>query len=481
MKQRPSTLIALIPLMILISLMVINVYLFKDDATGGANQLALIIAAFACGVISLTRGYTNYQSIEKGIKENINQSMTSILILLLIGSLIGAWIVSGVVPTIIWIGLKIINPSIFLPLVCLSCALVGLSTGSSWTTNGTLGIAFIAIGKAFGFPPEQIAGAAISGAYFGDKISPLSDTTNLAPAMAGTDLITHVRHMLKTSLPAFLLALVGFFILNSMTNINAANSIESINLITTTIENTFNIHWALLIIPVITLVLVGMKFPALPVLFISAAIASVAAAFTQTEFIATINSNNAPAYQVLVNILANGLSLSTDNETINSLLSRGGMSSMLSTIWLILSAMIFGGAMEASKMLHVIAEKMLTFAHSSGALIRSTLLSSVVTNLTASDQYIALVLPGKMFKNAYEEKGIPPQYLSRALEDAGTVTSVLIPWNSGGAYHAGIFQIGTLSYLPYCFFNILSPLISAFTAGLKTPTTAELKSADSLS
>ena len=247
-----------------------------------------------------------------------------------------------------------------------------------------------------------------------------------------------------------------------------------------TIENTFSIHWSLLIIPIITLVLVALKLPALPVLFISAAIASVAASFTQADFLASINASNAPAYQVLMGILANGLVYRQTMKQLTHFFQEAGRVGWAFNCMADFKCHDFGGAKQASKMLQVIAEKMLSFAHSTGALIRSTLLSSVVTNLTASDQYIALVLPGKMFKSAYDEKGLPPQYLP-ALEDAGTVTSVLIPWNSGGAYHAGIFQIGTISYLPYCFFNILSPLISAFTAGLKTPSTKELKSAHSLS
>ena len=462
-KKSVSLGLSLLPLIVLVILMVINVIIFKDNSTGGPNQLALLIAACLAVLIGKVKLQIPYADMEEGIIKSIMAAMNSCLILLIIGSVVSAWIIAGIVPTLIWIGFKIISPAFFLPIACISCSIVSLSTGSSWTTTGTIGIALMAIGKAYGFSDGMIAGAIISGAYFGDKMSPLSDTTNLAPAMAGTDLFTHVRHMLYTTIPAIIIALIGFSILNFVHHGNSP-SMDKINEISAALENSFNISIWLLAVPVAVFFLVMKKVPALPTLVLSIVFGALAAVIFQQNLLAQISTSTSimGQYQAIIAALGEGVSIKTSNDVINELLSRGGMSSMLSTVWLILCAMVFGGALEVTGMLQKMAESILKLVRGTGTLIGATLASSIFTNATACDQYIAIVLPGRMFKNAYDQYGLHPKNLSRAVEDAGTVTSVLIPWNSGGAYNSGILGVPTLTYLPYCFFNLASPLVSAF-------------------
>lgn len=462
-KKNISLGMSLIPLLALVFLMVINVIIFKDSATGGPNQLALIIAACLAVFIGKVKLHLKYEDMEKEIIYSIMAAMNSCLILLIIGSVVSCWIIAGIVPTLIWIGFKIISPALFLPIACVSCSIVSLSTGSSWTTTGTIGIALMAIGKAYGFSDGMIAGAIISGAYFGDKMSPLSDTTNLAPAMAGTDLFTHVRHMLYTTIPALVIALVGFTILNFTHHSNAA-SMDQINEISMALEKSFTISIWLLLVPAGVFFLVYKKVAALPTLIISILFGLIAAVIFQQNLLLSMTTESGwmGMYGVLIKSLGEGVSINTENPVINDLLSRGGMSSMLSTVWLILCAMVFGGALEVTGMLQKMADGILGLVKGTGTLIGATLASSIFTNATACDQYIAIVLPGRMFKKAYDDYGLHPKNLSRAVEDAGTVTSVLIPWNSGGAYNSGILGVPTLTYLPYCFFNLASPLVSAF-------------------
>ena len=464
MNKKPISLgVSLIPLAALVILMIINVIVFKDNATGGPNQLALVIAACLTVFIGKVKLELPYKHMEDGIIKSIMTAMNSCLILLIIGSVVSCWIIAGIVPTLIWIGFKIISPSLFLPIACLSCAIVSLSTGSSWTTTGTIGIALMAIGKAYGFPDGMIAGAIISGAYFGDKMSPLSDTTNLAPAMAGTDLFTHIRHMLFTTVPTIIIALIGFSILN-FTHSGSAPSMGQINTISSALENNFTISLWLLLVPAAVFFLVMKKVAALPTLVLSILFGLIAAAVFQQDLLSSMASGPGfmGMYGVLIGSLGEGVSIKTNNAVINDLLSRGGMSSMLSTVWLILCAMVFGGALEVTGMLQKMADSILSLVRGTGSLIGATLASSIFTNATACDQYIAIVLPGRMFKNAYDKFGLHPKNLSRAVEDAGTVTSVLIPWNSGGAYNSGILGVPTLTYLPFCFFNLASPIVSAF-------------------
>jgi Na+:H+ antiporter, NhaC family len=463
---RPSLALSFVPVLFLIALLVINVILFKDDATGGPNQLALLIAGaftIALGAFVLK---VPYQHMEDHIVESIRRAIQACLILLVVGALIGTWIQSGIVPTMIYYGLKIIEPTWFLPVACLSCALVSVSTGSSWSTSGTLGIALIGIGHTLGIPIGMVAGAVISGAYFGDKMSPLSDTTNLAPAMAGTDLFTHIRHMVYTSGPAILISLVAFTIIGLFYQ-GATMESGDVQATLQLMESKFNIGLHLFLAPLMVLVLVGLRTPAFPALILGALIGGVFSVLFQAEHLSGGGAlTMTQAYMEVIKVAHSGFHIETGNTLIDSLFSRGGMSSMLSTVWLILMAMIFGGTMEATGMLDRLAGAILSMVHGAGSLIGSVLGTCLLMNMTACDQYLAIVVPGRMYKKAFDDYGLHPKNLSRSLEDAGTVTSVLIPWNSGGAYHSSVLGVPTLTYLPYCFFNILSPLVSLFLASM---------------
>ena len=464
----PNLLISLIPVIVLMSLLVINIIIFKDDATGGSNQLALLIAGAVAVFIGIVVYRIEYKEIESHIVKSIGVAIQASVILLIVGALIGMWIISGVVPTMIYYGLLLINPTIFLPVSCIVCSIVALATGSSWSTTGTVGIALIGIGQTLGIPLGMVAGAIISGAYFGDKMSPLSDTTNLAPAMAGTDVFTHIRHMMYTSGPAIILAIIGFTILGMFYGHGTVNQ-EDINTVLSVIDSKFNIGIHFFIVPLAVLFMVYMRVPALPALLIGTLLGGLFALIFQADLIASMIEGGPSIkgfYQQIVTTAYDGFKIKTENELINSLFNRGGMKGMLSTVWLILMAMVFGGAMEGTGMLQKIAGSILKLVHGVGSLIGATLASCLVMNMTASDQYLAIVVPGRMFKNAFEESGLKPKNLSRALEDSGTVTSVLVPWNSGGAYNAGVLGVETLTYLPFCFFNLLSPLVSAFLAGM---------------
>ena len=460
--KKPGILISSVPLVTLITLMVINVLLFGDNSTGGPNQLALLVAASVAGLIGITYSKLPYSDIENGMVKSITSSLAPCLILLMIGSLIGIWIISGIVPTIIYYGLGLITPGLFLPVACLSCCIISLATGSSWTTSGTVGIALMAIGQAFGFPPEMVAGAVISGSYFGDKMSPLSDTTNLAPAMAGTDLFTHIKNMMTTTVPSILIALIIFLILG-LGKSGELSALSTIAEIKAALHETFNISPFLLVVPVLIILMVFKKFPALPTLILGSILAIIATFIFQQDFLTSLGDQS--NYYYITDVLANGVSIKGPNQTINELLSRGGMSSMLSTVWLIICAMVFGGALEVTGMLNTLANALLKLVHGTGTLMGTVLASCIFANLTTSDQYIAIVLPGRMFRESFKKYNLHPKCLSRALEDGGTVTSVLIPWNSGGAFHASVLGVSTLAYAPYCFFNYLNPIVSAFLSG----------------
>lgn len=463
--KKPSLLVSLSPIIFLISLLIVNILIFKDDATGGPNQVALFLSAIFASAVGVIHLKLPYKMIEKGMISSMSLSLQAALILLMVGALIGVWIMSGIVPAMVYYGLKLIAPSIFLPFSCLICVIVSLATGSSWSTTGTIGVALIGIGTALGIPEGMVAGAIISGAYFGDKMSPMSDTTNLAPAMAGTELFVHIRHMMYTSIPSILIALVGFTILGFLYSNNSGNDFESISLVTQTIKEQFYISPALFFAPAVVLFLVIAKIDALPALFIGTSLGVLTILIFQTDILLA-SKGASGIYQEILKVSYSGYSLESGNKVVDTLFSRGGMSGMLSTIWLILMAMAFGGSLEATGMLDVMANKILSFVKGAGSLVGSTIATCIVMNATASDQYLAIVVPGRMFKKAYQKYGLHFKNLSRALEDAGTVTSVLIPWNSGGAYNASVLGVSTLTYLPYCFFNILSPIISIFLASM---------------
>jgi NhaC family Na+:H+ antiporter len=461
--RAPSLVQSLIPVLVLIGLLAAGVYLFGDGSSGGPNQIALILAAGVGIIIGIANGFT-WKELEKGIVHGISLSLGAVLILLVVGSLIGSWILAGTVPTMIYYGLSLLSPSIFFAAACVICAFVSLATGSSWTTAGTVGVALIGIATAQGLNLGLAAGAVISGAYFGDKMSPLSDTTNLAPAMAGTDLFTHIRHMVWTTTPSILIALVLFAILGfTGTTPTDTSSVAGIQ---QAIAAQFNIGLHVLLPVVVVLGLVVAKMPAFPALLIGALTGCVfAILFQQNAVLGYVGQSDLPRSVALLKgawmSLFDGFRLESGNAALDELLSRGGMSSMLSTVWLILSAMMFGAVMETTGMLQRIAVTILGTVRGTGSLIAATLATSVGMNVIASDQYIAIVLPGRMFRAEYKRRGLHPKNLSRSLEDAGTLTSPLVPWNTCGAFMAQTLGVATFAYAPYAFFNWINPLVAA--------------------
>ena len=458
-----SLLDAIIPVVSLIIMLAMSVYFYGEDSSYGANQIALLIAAGIAAIIGVKNGY-RWKTIEQGIVKGISAALGAMLILLAVGSLIGSWILSGTVPTMIYYGLQILHPAIFYVATCFICALVSVSIGSSWTTAGTVGVALIGVATGLGLSVEITAGAIISGAYFGDKMSPLSDTTNLAPAVSGTELFDHIRHMTWTTVPSFVVALVAFFVIG----IAQSSSGEEVNLAAslTTIEQNFNISIWTLVPLVIVLVLAVKKFPAFPTIFIGALVGGVFALIFQPEAISHfVGKSEGGSFGDLINgvwqSLANGYKIETANTAVNELLSRGGMSSMLNTVWLIICAMTFGAVLEHTKLLERLVVAALQMVHSTGSLIITTILTCIGTNIMAADQYIAIVLPGRMYRAEFRRRGLDPKNLSRALEDSATITSPMIPWNTCGAYMAGTLGVATWAYLPFCFFNWLTPIVSA--------------------
>jgi NhaC family Na+:H+ antiporter len=393
--------------------------------------------------------------------------MGAMLILLVIGSLSGAWLLSGIVPAMIYYGLKIMNPTFFLFAACIVCCIVSLATGSSWSTIATVGIALLGIGKTLGIHEGVIAGALISGAYFGDKMSPLSDTTNLAPAMAGTDLFTHIRYMVITTVPTLTITLIIFFVWGF--TLDTAGVVNT-DAVLTSIDNAFNLNPILFLVPALVLFMIVRKVPAIPALLVGSILGGIFAIIFQPQIIAQVSGiTDDPvksSFVAVMKSLALSINIQTDNAMISELLSSGGMAGMLNTIWLILGAMIFGGVMESCGLLKRIVEEIIKWAHSTGSLVASTAVTSIFFNLTAGDQYMAIAVPGRMFADTYRKRGYKPELLSRTLEDAGTVTSVLVPWNTCGATQSKVLGISTWTYAPYCFFCIISPMMTVLMAYL---------------
>jgi len=464
-KKTASLFHALFPILFLIVLLIINVSIFGDDSLDGSIQIVLILSSAVASVLAFNLGFT-WDDIQKGILKSINSSMSSILILFLVGSLAGSWLLSGVVPAFIYYGIQILNAKIFLFAACIICVIVSMVTGSSWTTSATIGIALIGIGKALGISDGLIAGAILSGAYFGDKMSPLSDTTNLAPAMSGTDLFTHIRYLMITTIPSILISLVIFIFLG----LNISSDIESDNavLISNLINETFYISPILFLVPLIVILLIYKKIKAVPSLFIGVILGSLFALIFQKNLVVEVSGMKDISWISLfsgtMKSLYGSISIQTSNQIVNELLSSSGMFGMLNTIWLVISAMIFGGVMETAGFLKKISSLILDKINSTGSLVTSTAGTCIFFNLTASDQYLSIVVPGKMYSKIYKDKGLAPENLSRTLEDSGTVTSVLVPWNTCGAYHASVLNVATLTYLPYCFFSLISPLMTIFIA-----------------
>ncbi len=413
-------------------------------------HIPIIFGTLLATIVAITRlGYT-WKEIEDGIISSISGTMQAILILAIIGMIIGTWILGGIVPTLIYYGLQILNPTIFLVATCLLCAVVSISTGSSWTTAGTVGIALMGVAAGLEIPAPMAAGAIISGAYFGDKMSPLSDTTNLAPAMAGANLFDHIKHMVYTTGVSMTIALIGYAILGFRFAEKTLDS-SKIDAITDLMSKTFTINPVLLLVPVIVVVLVAKKVPAIPGLFIGVLLGGVAAMATQNA-----------SFPDVMKAMQDGVTSETGNKLLDELLTRGGYQSMMFTISLILAALSFGGVLEKTGMLETLARRVLKYAKSTGSLVTATVFTSIFANVLAGDQYLSIVLPGKMYKDEYHKRGLAPRNLSRCLEDAGTLTSPLVPWNTCGAFMSTSLGIATISYLPYCFLNLVNPFVSIF-------------------
>jgi NhaC family Na+:H+ antiporter len=463
--KEASLIDALIPIFVLIALLSTSVYFFGADSSYGANQIVLLFCAGVASIVGIKNGIP-WHVIEKGIVKGISMAMGAILILLVVGGLIGTWIQAGIVPTMIYYGMMILSPDWFYVASCIICAVIALSIGSSWTVAGTIGIGLIGIASGLGLSLEITAGAIISGAYFGDKMSPLSDTTNLAPAVAGTDLFAHIRHMMWTTIPSLVIALIIFTIigLNSDVSAEASNPI-ALNETLALLNEQFHIS-GILILPLIFVLFCAMKkVPALVTIFLGALVGGLVGAIFQSEsIIASVNkpelANSAALLQGVWEAIANGYTSNTGNENIDKLLTRGGMSSMLVTIWLIITAMTFGAVLETTGLIQRLVKSILSMVQSTGSLIAATVATCIGANIVASDQYIAIVIPGRMYKLEYQKRGLHPKNLSRVLEDSGTITSPLIPWNTCGAFMAGTLGVATFAYLPFCFFNLINPVIS---------------------
>lgn len=458
---------SLIPVVLLVVLLAYNVFVFGDDALSGSNQFILLIG----GAIAAVVGFYHKVSYEKmlaEVAENLKSTTGALLILLMVGALSGTWLVSGIIPAMIYYGLQILNPTIFLAACVIICAIISIATGSSWTTSATVGIALIGIGNALGIPMGMTAGAVLSGAYFGDKMSPLSDTTNLAPAMAGGDLFTHIRYMLLTTVPTLIVTLIVFVVLGfTMDTSGEADTASILN----SIDATFNISGWLFLVPLGVILMILKKTPPLMALLIGTLLGGVFALIFQPEIIAGLSGakelNFENGYKGILSAITVSTEIATDNVALNDLFTSKGMSGMLGTIWLIMCAMVFGGIMDGIGALSKISETLLGMAKTTFGLFASTVASCLALNVTASDQYLAIVIPGKMFSKAYKDKGLAPENLSRTLEDSGTVTSVLIPWNTCGAYHSGVLGVGVADYFVYAIFNWLSPFMTLLFAAFQ--------------
>ena len=458
---------ALVPVFALILMLFYNVFfVFGDDALSGSNQFILILGAAVAAIVGFLNK-TSYHKMLEEVSENLKSTSGALLILLMVGALSGTWLVSGIIPTMIYYGLQLLNPTFFLVASVLICAIISIATGSSWTTSATVGIALIGIGDTLGISLGMTAGAVLSGAYFGDKMSPLSDTTNLAPAMAGAELFDHIKYMAITTVPTFVITLFLFLIIGFNIEINGtpdiSNKLEAI-------DQAFNISPWLLLVPMMVVILIVKKIPPLVALLTGTLLAALASILAQSQILMSIAEseifNFETAYKGVMQSITVDTAVETSSTELNDLFSSGGMKGMMGTIWLIICAMVFGGVMDAIGALSKISKVLLALASSTFGLFASTVASCLALNVTASDQYLALVVPGKMFKKAYEDKGLAPENLSRTLEDSGTVTSVLVPWNTCGAYQSSVLGVHVADYFIYAFFNWISPFMTLLVAGL---------------
>ena len=467
--EKPSWIVSLIPFIFLIAILVVVIKIFGADALSGGSQVALLMASGVVVAISMIFYKIPWKEFEEGITDNIKAVGSAILILLLIGAVAGSWMVSGVVPTMIYYGMKVIFPSIFLFASCAICALISIMTGSSWTTIATVGVALVGIGTAQGYEPGWIAGAIISGAYFGDKVSPLSDTTVLASSSAGTPLFTHIKFMMISTVPSFAIAMIVFLVVSLMHQTPSAVHTADF---TNDLTSTYNISPWLLLVPVITGVLIARKVPAILTLFVASVVAGLFALFFQPHILGAIANDLVPDRAMQLSFLDGfkGLFISyygstaidTGNAALNDLVATRGMTGMMNTIFLIISAVTFGGTLVGSGMLQSLTEMLTRYIRRRVTMVSATVGTGIFSNMITGDQYLSIILTSSLYQKLYKERGYEPQLLSRSVEDSATVVSVLIPWNSCGMTQATVLKVATLEYLPYCLFNLISPLMSIF-------------------
>ncbi len=468
MKKLPHPLVAAIPLVVLIGLLAVVIALFGSDSLTGASQVALLTSMAVCVFISMVFYRVPWQVFQQQIEKTMGGVSITILILLAVGMLAGSWMVSGIVPTLVYYGVQLLSPQFFLVCACVICAIVSLLSGSSWTTIATIGVALLGISHALDVNEAIAAGAIISGAYFGDKMSPLSDTTILASSTTGVDLFTHIRYMMFTTMPAFFITLMIFTVMGFG---EGSESVVQVHQYTEGLSSTFHISLWTLLVPVLTGILIARRVPSLIVLFLSALMAGIVALILQPHILTQIAADGSLSR---VGALTKGLMItyftSTAVETgyaeLNELVSTGGMSGMLNTIWLIICAMCFGAVMVASGMIESITRVVISWVRSRVGLVSSTVSTGLFLNITTGDQFISIVLTVNMFQNVYEQQGYEPRLLSRTAEDAATVTSVLVPWNTCGMTQSTVLGVATIAYLPYCFFNLLSPLMTILVAAI---------------
>lgn len=460
-RHLPSPLISLLPLVVLVLMLVATIRAYGSDSLLGASQVTLLVVSAFCVLLGTTVLGVPWADFERMITKNVASVTSAIIILLLIGALSGTWMVSGVVPSLIYYGVKIIHPDVFLASTCIISALVSVMTGSSWTTIATIGIALMGIGRAQGFDDGWIAGAIISGAYFGDKISPLSDTTVLASGAVGVPIFKHIRYMLITTIPSLIIALIIFTFAGFMQQSNSSAEIEQF---TSALAGRFHISAWLLVVPVLTGVMIARKVPPIATLFLSTLLAVVFSLVFQSDALREIAGGD--LFKGAMQSVYGQTSLSTSNPMLTSLVATRGMAGMMSTIWLIICAMCFGGAMEAGGMVRGITQMFVRMIRGRVSLVASTVCSGLMLNLAVADQYICVLLTGNMFKKIYDRQQYERRLLSRTTEDSVTVTSVLVPWNTCGMTQSTVLGVSTLTYLPYCFFNLISPLMSICVAAL---------------
>ena len=468
-SEIPSWYVSLIPFIVLLAALFLVIKGFGADALAGGSQVALMFAAGVTVAISMVFYRIPWKDLEDAMVENISSVGTSIVILLLIGAVAGSWMVSGVVPTMIYYGMKVITPGIFLFASCIICALISVMTGSSWTTIATVGVALVGIGTAQGYSPGWIAGAIISGAYFGDKVSPLSDTTVLASSSAGTPLFTHIRFMMVTTVPSFIISLIIFLLVSIL---HDAPSDAVAAGFSNDLAGTFNISPWLLLVPVLTGLLIARKVPAIITLFSAAVIAGVFGLVFQLQIFSEIAGNSSgdltfmEGFKALLQSYYGATSIDTGNAELNSLISTRGMTGMLATVFLIIAASTFGGALVGSGMLQSLTVALVKFVRRRVTMVAATVGTGVFANMITGDQYLSILLTSSLYKKLYQERGYDSKLLSRSVEDSATVVSVLIPWNSCGMTQATVLKVPTLDYLPYCFFNLISPFMSVFIAAI---------------